>query len=171
MGKKGYSNFVKLNKTGNNGEKLFFEWMKKHGFTNIEHIENVIKKEDGLKLDHWDLRGNDRNNRTLTFEVKTQPTCNEWDTINIEQIQYKKDGGIRKTTSDYMVYVNPVLGFGFIETSDLQRIDRIITKKVDGLSPYKKGLIIHERKLWMKDNQINYSCGWRENNSSMVWIK
>ena len=170
--KKEYSDYKREKKKGDAGEQLFISYLKSNGFTKIEHIDDVYK-EEGLELSDWDVRGTNDLGLISTFEVKTQQKCDLWNSVNVEQVQFGKPAGIVTSKADYWVFVNDNLGFGFIESEELKKIDYNIRKDPS----VRKQSYIDRRKnnvtgiqLWITD-KINFAAGYRMPTDRLRWKK
>lgn len=116
-----FTNFKKLSKVGDEGEQKFVEFLEREGFTDIKHVDDI----PGANQEDFDIQATNHEG-TWTFEVKNQPNCHEFGAINIEMVQNRSWGAIALSKSDFFVFVNPELGFGFVRTEELKECGRAV---------------------------------------------
>lgn len=149
MNNNGWSDFKNLLTEGLAGESVFQKYLELEGYTNITHIDEAMSIDESLSASDWDLKGT-LNDNEVTFEVKTQNTCEQYAGVNIEETQSGEDSGLRTTTADWFVFVNPVLGFGFVSVEALLELSEGSVRKFTTKSNNKAtGFILpHSEILW-----------------------
>ena len=168
-----YTNYVKLKETGDEGEQKFIEFLDQKGYQNIQVIDDVYE-EEGLLTSDWDVRATNDLGIVITFEVKTQDRCHKFGWFNCEQVQNGKLGGIPVSKADYVVFYNPVLGFGIEEHKSFMKTHWEITKQASMID-YKRKKQLTMRNgleviLW-KTDFTNWAAGWRQKNNTINWYK
>lgn len=168
-----YTNFNKLNKTGQRAEKQFIEFLEQKGYTDIERIDDVYKVE-GLLRSAWDIRCKNSLGVPVKFEVKAAYDCDEWGWTTIEQVQNGKVAGIVISKADYLVHVNDTLGFAIDEKDKFIKIHWELVKSTT-TDDYKRKKEITLRdgqtvKLWIT-NYENWAAGFRVENKTLTWYK
>lgn len=159
VGEDGYSNFPLLYKEGDEGEQLTAAWLHGRNNTEITHIDEAMKTDPTLKRSDWDLRLRNKYGNILYIEVKTQNHCHEphYKHVNVEETQSGLDSGIRISKSDYYIFVNPVLGFGQVESAVLKRIEDLPLDRMEypdfstGAENVATGYLFPKNRLeWLK---------------------
>ena len=165
-----YTDFNELKKTGDQGEEIVADLLKARGHQQIQNIEDVYVEEN-LNLSDWDIRALNNNGSLITYEVKTQPECNKWGMVNVEQIQSGKPAGIATSKADYWIFVNPILGCGLIDATDLKKIHWRLQKDP---TVTKNSYIMKERRgevqLWITGYK-NFASGWRMSTDKLKWYQ
>lgn len=166
-----YTNYLKLKNKGDSGELRFAEYLTKQGYTDIQHVDDIMIKDPTVQRSDFDLRAANSLGIVVDFEVKTQDDCDHWGTFNVEQVQNGKPGGIAVSKADIYVFVNENLGFGFIEASELKNIHwKIVKDPTVTKQSYKDKIKRGDVQLWITKFK-NFAAGYRLPNERLTWYK
>ena len=169
--RKPYTNFVKLNKTGQKAELQFIKFLEDKGYTDIERIDDVYEIEN-LARSAWDVRCKNSMGIPVKFEIKAAYDCDQWGWTTIEQVQNGKVAGIVISDADYLVHVNDTLGFAIDEKAKFVKIHWELTKSTTNIDyKRKKEITLKDGsvvKLWKTDYK-NWAAGYRVENDTLTW--
>lgn len=171
-----FTDFNKLSKLGDKGEIKVATLLAEFGYSRIQHIDELIElgevHEDGeaLKREHYDIRAIHPDGYYEYIEVKNQDRCHEFGTVNIEQVQYGKLGGIGVSKADTYIFVNDELGFGFTPACCLKKIHRRLAAANLRKKNYQDRDEIFGVKLWITSFE-NWACGWKMDINHLDWVK
>ena len=167
-----YTNYKQLKSQGDEGEQQFISFLESKGYTDIQTIDELVD-ENPSEYNHedFDVQATNSLGVKLKFEVKTQEKCHTFGYHNVEQVQNGVPGGIAVSKSDYWVFVNEKLGFGFIEANELKKTHYQICKDPTiNKQSYHDKVKVDDNILWITKFK-NFAAGWRQPNNKLEWYK